>query len=51
MQEIIELKIEETKSVVGGVMANVPAVTSVPRERPVTSSLNQPPTAAAPFAA
>jgi hypothetical protein len=40
MQEIIELKIEETKSVVGGVMANVPAVTSAPRERPVTSSLS-----------
>jgi hypothetical protein len=51
MQKIIELKIEETKSVVGGVMTNVPPVTSVPRERPVMSSLNQPLMAAATFAA
>jgi hypothetical protein len=38
MQKIIELKIEETKAVVGGVNASVPVVTSIPRERPVMNS-------------
>jgi hypothetical protein len=49
MQNIIELKIEETKSVVGGVTAQAP-VRSIPRERPVMSSLNQPLMVAATFA-
>jgi hypothetical protein len=38
MQKIIELKIEETKSVVGGVKADLPVATSIPRERPVMSN-------------
>jgi hypothetical protein len=38
MNKIVELKIEETKFVVGGVKAGLPVATGIPRERPVMGS-------------
>jgi hypothetical protein len=38
MNKIVELKIEETKSVVGGVKTDLPVATSIPRERLVSAT-------------
>ena len=37
MQKIVELKIEETKSVVGGIKTDLPVATSIPRDRLIMS--------------